>query len=134
MNKNIEHYFFHKKNFLEKDCCDDYVNELSSVRGEKHTWYRVRSDELRYPSGDNEPEEFYEDGKINQDIIDKLHPVILEYIKSFKFDYAYSQSTMIFYHIMYKKRDRHRRVLYLPHLIENHRRNYYFSCRTTFSD
>jgi len=103
IKKNIEHYFFHKKNFLEKDCCDDYVNELSSVRWGKHTWYRARSDDLRSPSGDNEPEFFNYNGKINKDIIQKLRSVILEYIKSFEFDWfigweGYSEIKFIRYH------------------------------------
>ena len=29
MNRNIEHYFFHKKNFLEKSFCENAINELN---------------------------------------------------------------------------------------------------------
>jgi hypothetical protein len=96
VNKNLEHYFFHRENFLDKDCCDDYVNELSSVNWEKHVWYTARSDDLSSPSGDDEPEYFGYDlftdkvRKINDDIIQKLHPVILEYIESFDFDWFFS--------------------------------------------
>lgn len=93
MELGLEHYFLHKRNFIEKDCCSDYVNELNKASWKKHTWYKVRDDELEFPSGDNEPEELSFDlfseeiKKINDHIIQKLHSVILEYITSFDFDW-----------------------------------------------
>ena len=109
MNKNLEHYFFHKNNFLGKDCCDNFVNELRGSPWEKHTWYRAETDELTYPSGGNEPESLLYDmfpekiRKINDDIIQNLHSVILEYVESFKFDWftgwqGYSPIKFIRYH------------------------------------
>lgn len=115
MDKNLEHYIFHKKNFLGRDCCDNYVNELSSIHWEKHTWYRPRLDDTLAISGDYEPEsaggnfyhenpEFsYEVRKINEDIIQKLHSAISEYIDSFEFDWfngwdGYSPVKFLRYH------------------------------------
>ena len=115
MDKNLEHYFFHKKNFLEKDCCDDYVNELSSIHWKKHIWYDPISDDLYSASGGDEPEtaggllyhEYSEldDAviKINEDIIQKLHFAILEYIQSFDFEWfvgwtGYSPIKFLRYH------------------------------------
>jgi len=118
VNKNLEHYFLHKKNFLGKGCCDDYVNELSSIHWRKHIWYAPVSDEYTFPAGDDEPETvgglYYNKNdehdefdnkvrKINEDIIQKLHSEILEYIESFDFDWfdgwsGYSPIKFIRYH------------------------------------
>jgi len=99
MNKNIEHYFFRKENFLEESYCENCINELSRHPWKKHEWYRARSDTLNAPSGDNEPEVLDwrpsekrlnmipNVEKINTQIIQKLHSTILEYIVSFKFDW-----------------------------------------------
>ncbi len=93
MNKNIEHYFFHKENFLDEKYCENYIKELNKNAWKKHEWYRARSDEFYLRSADNEPEAIHEDkfsyniGKINDFIIQELHSTILEYIESFKFDW-----------------------------------------------
>ena len=93
MNKNIEYYVFHKKNFLDEKFCENCVNELNKHVWEKHAWYSYKSDSLDILSGDNEPEvilgNIFSDkvGKINDLIIQDLHSVILEYIKSFNFDW-----------------------------------------------
>ena len=93
MNKNIEHYFFHKENFLDEKYCDNSIKELNKCAWIKHDWYKSRTDSLNKPSGDNEPENLkddsfsYEVTKINEFIVQELHSVILEYIESFKFDW-----------------------------------------------
>ena len=93
MNKNIEHYFFHKENFLDEGHCENYVNELNKCDWRKHSWYNPKTDSPNIRSGDNEPdisgvdEASADARKINNIIIERLHLVILEYIKSFKFDW-----------------------------------------------
>ena len=93
MNKNIESYVFHKKNFLNEKCCDNNINELNKCDWEKHDWYYYKTDSRDAPSGDNEPEVLeadmfsFEIGEINEFIIQHLHSVIKEYVESFKFDW-----------------------------------------------
>ena len=93
MNKNIEHYVFHKENFLDEKYCDDSINELNKCDWKKHEWYSSQTDKEVTLSGDNEPEIIHAEkfsvdtGKINNFIIQNLHSVIKEYIESFKFDW-----------------------------------------------
>ena len=58
MNKNIEHYVFHKENFLEESYCENSINELSMCDWKKHFWYEPQADQFNSRSGDNEPEVF----------------------------------------------------------------------------
>ena len=98
MNKNIEHYIFHKKNFLEESYCGSCINELDKCTWKKHDWYNTTTDSANTLSGDNEPEVLepdmfsFEIGKINESIVQNLHSVILEYIERFKFDWFTSWS------------------------------------------
>ena len=93
MNKNIEHYIFHKKNFLDGKYCENCIKELDKNTWKKHDWYRNHTDSFGTPSGENEPENIRQDcfshkvAKINEFIIQELHSIILEYIQSFKFDW-----------------------------------------------
>ena len=98
MNKNIEHYIFHKENFLDEKNCENCIDELNKNEWVKHEWYNYRTDslnphKLNAPSGDNEPEILHANQfsfnieKINETIVQKLHSVILEYVKSLKFDW-----------------------------------------------
>jgi predicted 2-oxoglutarate/Fe(II)-dependent dioxygenase YbiX len=93
MNKNIEHYVFHKKNFLDKKECTNCIKELNVNAWEKHDWYYPLCGTLGKPSGNNEPEvtgeSLYSDKveKINKAIIKKLHATILDYAKYLKFDW-----------------------------------------------
>ena len=89
MNKNIEHYLFHKENFLDEKYCENSIKELNKCAWEKHKWYSNRNDDIR--SGDKEPETVFRDTltiiKLRHDIMQKLHSTILEYIKGLKFDW-----------------------------------------------
>ena len=92
MDKNLEHYFFHKRNFLDEGYCNNCIDELIDLNWKKHTWYSPRTDELVSRSGDNEPELLDYDrlssaAKINDSIIQGLRAAILEYIEEFKFDW-----------------------------------------------
>ena len=94
MNKNIEHYVFHKENFLDEKYCENCINELNKCDWKKHFWYTPTTNSHEYGlSGDNEPEIFEHYmfsnniGKINDFIIQKLHSTILEYIESLKFNW-----------------------------------------------
>ena len=93
MNKNIEHYVFHKENFLDEKYCENCINELNKCDWQKHEWYNSVSDSLQGRSGDNELEILsgnmfsYNIGKINDFIIQNLHSTILEYVESLKFDW-----------------------------------------------
>jgi hypothetical protein len=93
MNKNIEHYFFHKENFLDEKYCENCINELDKHAWRKHIWYDSTTDSSNIRLGDNEPEVFGDDmftkdiHKINDYIIRKLDSPILEYVQSFKFDW-----------------------------------------------
>ena len=93
MNKNIEHYLFHKENFLDEKYCENCIDKLNKCTWKKHDWYTARTDSKFSPSGDNEPEVIYlnmfsnDIHKINDFIIQNLHSVIKEYIESLKFDW-----------------------------------------------
>ena len=93
MNKNIEHYVLHKKNFLDEKYCDNCIDELDKCTWKKHDWYDPQTDSNNTLSGDNELEVLhanmfsYNIGKINDFIIQNLHSVILEYVESLKFDW-----------------------------------------------
>ena len=85
MNKNIEHYVFHKENFLDEKYCENCIDELDKCTWKKHEWYIPKTDKDFTPSGDNEPEVLeadmfsFEIGEINESMIQNLHSVILEY-------------------------------------------------------
>jgi len=88
VNKNIEHYFFHKENFLDEKYCENCINELSMGAWEKHYFYKSATDIKLSPSGDNEPEALplpfpKNIQEINNFIIQNLHSAILEYVESF---------------------------------------------------
>ena len=93
MNKNIEHYFFRKENFLDEIYCKDCIDEIDKCAWKKHIWYSVRTDSNHVLSGDNEPEMIsveatsYEVKEIMGFIMQNLHSVILEYIESLKFSW-----------------------------------------------
>ena len=87
MNKNIEHYVFHKENFLDEKYCENCIDELNKCTWQKHEWYENITDSRGVLSEDKEPEVICEDWLINDFIIQELHSVILEYIESFKFDW-----------------------------------------------
>ena len=91
MNKNIEHYVFHKENFLNEKYCENCIDELNKCTWKKHEWYYSTIDSFDKKSGDNESEVIMDDafskniGERNNFILDKLHSIILEYIESFNF-------------------------------------------------
>ena len=93
MNKNIEHYVFHKENFLDEKYCENCIDELDKCTWKKHEWYAPRTDSLNEISEDNELDIInldmfsYNVKKINDFIIQNLHSVITEYIESFKYDW-----------------------------------------------
>ena len=93
MNKNIEHYVFHKENFLDEKYCENCIDELDKCAWEKHEWYNPRTDSIHGRSGDNElevlgePRFSFEIGKINEFIIENLHSTVLEYVESFEFEW-----------------------------------------------
>ena len=93
MNKNIEHYVFHKENFLEEEYCENCIDELKTEDWVKHNWYAPRTEILDTLSGDNEPENMlhymFSDKilEINDFIVQNLRSTILEYIESFKFSW-----------------------------------------------
>ena len=93
VNKNIEHYIFHKENFLDEKYCENCIDELDRSTWKKHLWYSPRTDSNWDQSGDKEPDILLVDPKnenitkINDFIIQNLHSVILEYVKSLKFDW-----------------------------------------------
>jgi len=91
MNKNIEHYLFHKENFLDEKYCENCIDKLNKCTWKKHDWYTARTDSKFSPSGNNEPEIpagfSGKAKKISEFISQELHSTILEYIESFKFDW-----------------------------------------------
>ena len=97
MNKNIEHYVFHKENFLDEKYCDNCIYELNRCTWENHEWYnsRIASQDEKISAGDKELEVLHSEmfsfniEKINETIVQKLHSAILEYVKSLKFDWFY---------------------------------------------
>ena len=56
MNKNIEHYIYHKENFLDEKYCENCVNELNDLVWKKHEWYNSKTGTTDEKQGDNEPE------------------------------------------------------------------------------
>jgi len=93
MNKNIEHYVYHKENFLEESYCENSIDELKVGVWQKHKWYNRGTNLRNAPSGDNEPEACYFDSysknikEINNFIVQNLHSTISEYVEIFKFDW-----------------------------------------------
>ena len=92
MNKNIEHYFHHKKNFLDEKFCENSIDELDKNEWDKHN-FESSGGVLTKPSGNNELEIIYDEnfsfnvGEINNFIVQNLHSAILEYIESYNFDW-----------------------------------------------
>ena len=94
MNKSIEHYVFHKENFLDEKYCENCIDELNKYDWEKHEWYNSKTDSSYGKLGDKEPDillpvdpENENITKINDFIIQNLHSTILEYVESLKFDW-----------------------------------------------
>ena len=92
MNKNTEHYVFHKRNFLDKKYCDNYIKELNKHSWKKHIWYNPRLDATTALSENNEPEHIYAEELLEMhnllsEMMPKIQSVILEYIESFKLDW-----------------------------------------------
>jgi hypothetical protein len=99
VNKNIEHYLFHKENFLDEKYCENCIDELDKCNWKKHEWYNSKTDSNNtliyntHKSGDKEPEVLHIEifsnnvNTINDFIIQNLHSAILEYIESFKYDW-----------------------------------------------
>ena len=91
MNKNIEHYIFHKEHFLDEEYCKNCIKELDKNTWRKHEWNRYYTDS--YSSNQNEPDiirsgSFSDEvAEINNFIIDELQKVILEYVQSLKFNW-----------------------------------------------
>ena len=99
MNNNIEHYVFHKENFLDEKYCENSIDKLDKCTWKKHEWYYPQEDYPLFLSGDNEPEnispEMFSNDvhKINDFIIQELRSSIKEYIKKLKFE---SESALTF--------------------------------------
>ena len=95
MNKNIEHYLFHKENFLDEKYCENCINELDKCTWSKHNWYDSSDGSLISKAGDNELEVLFPKmfsfniEKINDFVIQNLHSLISEYIERLKFDWFY---------------------------------------------
>ena len=94
MNKNIEHYIFHKENFLEESFCETCMGELNAGIWEKHSWYDNRKSHNHRFEEDTELDILFVNSqkkenipKINDIILEKLHSTILEYIQNLQFDW-----------------------------------------------
>ena len=93
MNRNIEHYFYHKANFLDEKFCKNSINVLKEDVWEKHNW-STSAGLITQPSGNNEPEIINmhhitseDTEEINKFIVEKLRSTLLHYVESFKFDW-----------------------------------------------
>ena len=93
MNKNIEHYVFHKENFLEESYCENYIDELSVGTWEKHSWYDNNKNLTIQPYEEDteldvlsSPFNIFIYKKIHDFIVDSLYSTISEYVEIFKFD------------------------------------------------
>ena len=104
MNRDIEDYFFHKKEFLDKDFCEHALKILKQSQWEQHdfTGYETNDPEHGFgwqrevkssPSGNAEPEFLghtgpgwkEEQAKLNKVIIRKLHSTLTDYVRSFQY-------------------------------------------------
>tara|TARA_Y100001951_G_C11181429_1_gene206171 strand:+ start:53 stop:649 length:597 start_codon:yes stop_codon:yes gene_type:complete len=97
MNKNIEHYIFHKENFLDEKYCENTINELNECTWQPHDWYEYPAE--IHTTTDDAPETLYPEtfpeniDKINLFIIQNLTSAIQEYFveiqktSKFKFDW-----------------------------------------------
>ena len=102
MQKNIEDYLFHKKDFLDKDFCKSVVENLKVSEWERHdfTGYETNDPEHGFgwqrevkstPSGNEEPDFLGHTGsgwkefqaETNNYIIRQLSSALSEYIRSF---------------------------------------------------
>ena len=86
MNKNIEHYFYHKENFLDEKYCENCIKVLNMCVWNKHEWYFDRTNTKNSEQGNEEPEYITPDSfsdkaaEINNFIVQNLHSLISEYI------------------------------------------------------
>ena len=92
MDKNIEHYIFHKEHFLDEEYCKNCIKELDKNTWNKHEWYNNNTNASQSIQ-QNEPDFIFQSlfsdkvAKINEFIIQKLHPILSEYIQYFKFNW-----------------------------------------------
>ena len=91
MNKNIEHYVFHGKNFLDEKYCENIINVLNEADWKKHSWHDPIIDS--YESKDNDPAKItatkftLDVQKINDFIIQEIQLIIPAYVNSLKCDW-----------------------------------------------
>ena len=90
MNKNTEHYVFHKENFLKESYCETCIDELNTGIWEKHFWNDYQKP--HYEEEDTEPDRLFVElqkneniPKIHNFIIQELHLALLEYLNNLKF-------------------------------------------------
>ena len=102
MNKNIEDYVFHKRNFLDSQFCKDGIISLEEGVWDKHTWKIYDGQSLSSVSSSKQMEPSYkaegEDSSnftvnvtsLNHFILEKLHNAIKEYFVHLGFDWFHS--------------------------------------------
>ena len=94
MKRKLEDYIYYKKNFLSKSYCEDVIQKISTSIWKEHKWIGVPEPYLSaLPDG---PNSLNGHGCANitkpvsdivNNITDGLRSVILEYIKSYNFDW-----------------------------------------------
>ena len=85
MLKNLKDYVVKLENFLDKDFCDQTINQLKIIDWKQHEFYNPITKALINRSGSNELEVSQENILNKGIIMDKLHGAIKEYINRFNF-------------------------------------------------
>ena len=79
MNKNIEHYIFHKEHFLDEEYCKNCIKELDKNTWRKHEWYRYHTDS--YSSNQNEPD-IIRSGSFSDEVAEINNFILLNYLNN----------------------------------------------------
>ena len=91
MNNNLDHYIFHKNNFLDDVFCINSIISLEKNEWSKHQWYKAHTDNYYHESKEMEPEtiEEFDDEifSINSVIIKKLRYALKEYINRLELEW-----------------------------------------------
>ena len=85
MKKNLDFYVKKYKNFLNKEICNETIQQIEKFKWIEHKFYNQGKKELENISGEQELDVSYGDISSNKVIMDKLWFAINNYIKNLNF-------------------------------------------------
>jgi hypothetical protein len=109
VERNIEHYLFHKKNFLSEEFCKKSIDMLESSEWKTHGYYDRNGNSFEYPSSGGDDPDMLSDPHpyLNEHIIKLIRPALHEYIDGLEFKWfggwaGYSAIKFIRYSVNHK--------------------------------